>query len=107
MGAQTLDARDGEVRVRLSDGSVRAVAAVIGADGVDSTVARHLNGPLERRYAGYTAWRGVADHAIDPELAGETMAPGWRPATCPSAPTTRTGSPPNGLRRDTGTATES
>ena len=86
VGAQTLDARDGEVRVRLSDGSVRAVAAVIGADGVDSTVARHLNGPLERRYAGYTAWRGVADHAIDPELAGETRAPGMEAGHVPLGP---------------------
>ena len=29
--------------------------AVIGADGTHSVVARHLNGPLAHRYAGYTA----------------------------------------------------
>ena len=39
-------------------------------------VARHLNGPLTDRYAGYTAWRGVASIAIAAELAGETMGPG-------------------------------
>jgi 2-polyprenyl-6-methoxyphenol hydroxylase-like FAD-dependent oxidoreductase len=39
-------------------------------------VARHLNGALRRRYAGYTAWRGVAAYSLDPELAGETMGTG-------------------------------
>lgn len=43
------------VRVRFSDGSVRDLAGVIGADGVGSMVARHLNGTLGHRYAGYTA----------------------------------------------------
>ncbi|MBU9765807.1 FAD-dependent oxidoreductase [Mycobacterium sp. TNTM28] len=78
VGVQALDG-DGDgggVRVRLSDGSVRQPAAVVGADGVDSVVARHLNGPLNRRYAGYAAWRGVAHCVIDPELSGETIAAG-------------------------------
>ncbi|WP_454791010.1 FAD-dependent oxidoreductase [Mycolicibacterium lutetiense] len=83
IGVEALDVLDGAVRVRLSDGSVREATAVIGADGVDSVVARHLNGPLERRYAGYTAWRGVADYAIDPELSGETMAPGMEAGHVP------------------------
>lgn len=74
VAVQTIDA-DG-TRAELTDGSVRTAAAVIGADGVDSVVARHLNGPLPRRYAGYTAWRGVAEHVIAPELAGETMGAG-------------------------------
>ena len=39
-------------------------------------VARHLNGRLDDRYAGYTSWRGIADYSLDPDLAGETMAPG-------------------------------
>jgi 2-polyprenyl-6-methoxyphenol hydroxylase-like FAD-dependent oxidoreductase len=64
------------VRVTLSDGTTREVAAVIGADGTRSMVARHLNGALRQRYAGYTAWRGVAAYALDPDLAGETMGSG-------------------------------
>lgn len=63
-------------RVTLSDGTVRDAAAVIGADGVGSMVARHLNGPLRHRYAGYTAWRGVSEYALDADLAGETVGPG-------------------------------
>jgi 2-polyprenyl-6-methoxyphenol hydroxylase-like FAD-dependent oxidoreductase len=64
------------VRVTLSDGTVREVDAVVGADGTGSIVARHLNGALRHRYAGYTAWRGVASYAMDPDLAGETMGSG-------------------------------
>lgn len=64
------------VRVEFSDASARDVAAVIGADGVGSMVARHLNGALRHRYAGYTAWRGIADFRLDPQLAGETLGAG-------------------------------
>jgi 2-polyprenyl-6-methoxyphenol hydroxylase-like FAD-dependent oxidoreductase len=64
------------VRVALSDSTMRDAAAVIGADGTHSIVARHLNGDLAHRYAGYTAWRGVASHAIDPDIAGEVLGPG-------------------------------
>jgi 2-polyprenyl-6-methoxyphenol hydroxylase-like FAD-dependent oxidoreductase len=39
-------------------------------------VARPLNGGLADRYVGYTAWRGVADFAIDPDVAGEVLGPG-------------------------------
>jgi 2-polyprenyl-6-methoxyphenol hydroxylase-like FAD-dependent oxidoreductase len=49
--------------------------AVVGADGTHSIVARHLNGPLDNRYVGYTAWRGVADCTIDPDFAGEVLGP--------------------------------
>ena len=38
-------------------------------------VARHLNGALKNRHVGYTAWRGVAECAIDPEFAGEVLGP--------------------------------
>lgn len=64
------------VHLRLSDSTTRDVDAVVGAEGTRSVVARHLNGPLTDRYAGYTAWRGVASIAIAAELAGETMGPG-------------------------------
>jgi 2-polyprenyl-6-methoxyphenol hydroxylase-like FAD-dependent oxidoreductase len=62
-----------DVRLHLADGAAHQTDAVIGADGANSVVARHLNGPLAHRYTGYTAWRGVADRTIDPDLAGETM----------------------------------
>ena len=74
------------VRLRLTDFSTRDVDAVVGADGTHSVVARHLNGPLPHRYAGYTAWRGVSSLAIDADLAGETMAPGAEVGHVPMGP---------------------
>ena len=53
------------VEVQLSDSATRTADAVVGADGTHSVLARHLNGPLAHRYAGYTAWRGVAAMAVD------------------------------------------
>lgn len=76
----------GGVRVTMSDGSVHEVAAVIGADGVGSVVARHLNGPLRHRYAGYTAWRGIAAHPIDAQLAGQTLGAGTEVGHVPLGP---------------------
>ncbi|MFG1933964.1 FAD-dependent oxidoreductase [Mycobacterium sp. NPDC048908] len=74
--AQELVATADGVRVTLSDGSTREAAAIVGADGTRSVVARHLNGALADRYVGYTAWRGVADCVIDPDVAGEVLGPG-------------------------------
>lgn len=76
LAADQLLARADGVRITLSDATIRQVDAVVGADGTGSTVARHLNGPLRHRYAGYTAWRGIADFVMDPELSGETLGPG-------------------------------
>lgn len=74
--AERIVADSSGVRVSFSDGSVHEADGVVGADGVDSVVARHLNGPLPRRYAGYTAWRAVAACPLDPELSGETHGSG-------------------------------
>ncbi|MGW0160581.1 FAD-dependent oxidoreductase [Mycobacterium sp. NPDC003323] len=76
VAAADLDVSPSGATITLGDGGRLATDAVVGADGVDSMVARRLNGDLPRRYAGYTAWRGVAEYALDPDLAGETMGPG-------------------------------
>lgn len=68
--------RADRVVVELADCSSVQADAVIGADGTRSVLARQLNGPLPDRYAGYTAWRGVADIALSAELAGETLGAG-------------------------------
>ncbi|CAJ1496939.1 FAD-dependent oxidoreductase [[Mycobacterium] holstebronense] len=74
------------VGLQLSDGTVSTFDAVIGADGIHSVLARHLNGPLRRRYVGYTAWRGIAAYALNPDLAGETMGPGIEVGHVPMGP---------------------
>lgn len=84
--ARELVATAGGVRVTLSDSATRQVDAVIGADGVGSMVATHLNGPLHHRYAGYTAWRAIAAHALDPDLAGQTLGAGLEVGHVPLGP---------------------
>ena len=74
------------VQVRCSDGRTRHAAGLVGADGTRSVVARWLNGPLPDRYAGYTAWRGVADVGIDSALAGQTLGPGAEVGHVPLGP---------------------
>ncbi|KWX66225.1 FAD-dependent oxidoreductase [Mycobacterium sp. NAZ190054] len=74
------------VHLTLSDGRTCDADAVVGADGVNSVVARTLNGPLPSRYVGYTAWRGVAAYPLDPALAGETMSAGTEVGHVPLGP---------------------
>ncbi len=76
VAAQDLVATVDGMQIRLSNGTTRHANAVVGADGIGSMVARYLNGPLTRRYADYTAWRGIANCAIDADLAGGTLGPG-------------------------------
>ena len=49
------------VTASLSDGSVIEAGSLVGADGVGSVVARQMHPGLTASYAGYTAWRGLAD----------------------------------------------
>ncbi|MDG3010147.1 FAD-binding monooxygenase [Rhodococcus sp. D2-41] len=60
-----LDETPDAVTVTLSDGSVRTVDLVVGADGPHSTVRRMAFGPEEqfvRPVGGYTAWFTAPDH---------------------------------------------
>ncbi len=45
----------------LTDGDPVDAAALVGADGYRSEVARALHPGLRETYAGYPAWRGIAD----------------------------------------------
>jgi 2-polyprenyl-6-methoxyphenol hydroxylase-like FAD-dependent oxidoreductase len=86
MTAEDIEMTSDGVRVTLSDKTTRDAAAVVGADGTHSIVARYLNGQLNNRYVGYTAWRGIADTALDPALAGETLGPGRECGHVPLGP---------------------
>ncbi|MDZ5622924.1 FAD-dependent monooxygenase [Nocardioides sp. HM23] len=48
------------VQVR-TDGEPVEASALVGADGYRSEIARTLHPGLPERYAGYPAWRGIAD----------------------------------------------
>jgi 2-polyprenyl-6-methoxyphenol hydroxylase-like FAD-dependent oxidoreductase len=51
---------DAQVRIRLASGQEVSGDLLIGADGIRSTVRARLFGDAPLRYAGYTAWRGIA-----------------------------------------------
>lgn len=55
------------VTVQFADGSDLEVDALVGADGINSSVASQLAGPLRFTYSGYTAWRGIAQMDTDPD----------------------------------------
>jgi 2-polyprenyl-6-methoxyphenol hydroxylase-like FAD-dependent oxidoreductase len=61
-----------EVRAHLADGQEVAGDFLLGADGLHSTIRAQLFGATLPRYAGYTAWRGVAQ--ITPRQWGEQRA---------------------------------
>ena len=54
---------------RFDDGSEVTADLLVAADGIQSTVRRQLMPDVEPRYAGYVAWRGLAEMA---ELSGKT-----------------------------------
>src|SRR5215471_521090 len=49
-----------EVRLQLASGEEVTGDLLVGADGIHSSIRAHLFGAAKPRYAGYTAWRGVA-----------------------------------------------
>ncbi len=51
------------ITAHFADGRSATGAILIGADGVRSTVRRHLFPDLAPAYAGYVAWRGLAPEA--------------------------------------------
>ena len=86
VAATSISTEQPSVAVECSDGLTRSASALIGADGTRSVVARWLNGPLRDRYAGYTAWRALANIGIDPDLAGETLGSGVEVGHVPLGP---------------------
>ncbi|HEX8981706.1 MAG TPA: FAD-dependent monooxygenase [Ktedonobacterales bacterium] len=55
---------DAQVRLRLSGGREATGDLLIGADGLRSVIRAQMFGAAEPRYAGYTAWRGIAHYAL-------------------------------------------
>lgn len=66
---ESYEADEEGVSVRFANGVEERGDALVGADGIHSSVrqALHLDEPLE--YAGYTCWRGVTERLSDDETA--------------------------------------
>ena len=73
------------VSVGFAGGRRAQADAVVGADGLRSAVRASLGIPGEIRYAGYTAWRGIAPFRTAGLLAGETLGCGQRFGLVPVA----------------------
>ncbi len=73
---------DGEVRVALRDDPSPIVGdLLVGADGLNSVVRRHVLGDGPPRYAGETIFRGISEHHLErPEICRELFGRGRRTA---------------------------
>jgi 2-polyprenyl-6-methoxyphenol hydroxylase-like FAD-dependent oxidoreductase len=59
VGCLTVEGDEAGATARLSDGRAVHGDVVIGADGIHSTVHRHVFGQSRLRYAGYPVYRGI------------------------------------------------
>jgi len=59
-GVAGFEDADDAVELRLEDGETLRGCALVGCDGLRSSVRRALLDDGEPRYAGYTTWRGIA-----------------------------------------------
>lgn len=68
------------VTARFADGQTARGDLLIGADGIKSVIRAQLFPDSKPRYAGYTAWRGVASFTSDPNATywGESWGRGIR-----------------------------
>jgi len=74
-----IERRAGSVRLRFADGGDASADAVIGADGVHSTVREFLLGPEKPRFTGRVAHRTVFPSALMTGYLVETCTKWWGP----------------------------
>jgi 2-polyprenyl-6-methoxyphenol hydroxylase-like FAD-dependent oxidoreductase len=66
------------VLVRFADGQTFEASAVIGADGLASSVRASLFPEVQPNYSGQTSWRGVVDYEL-PQPFNRVSAEIWAP----------------------------
>jgi 2-polyprenyl-6-methoxyphenol hydroxylase-like FAD-dependent oxidoreductase len=67
-----------QVTAFFEDGGEHSGDLLVGADGLHSAVRAQLHGRQGPRYAGYSAWRGVAPCELKPDQTGELWGHGQR-----------------------------
>jgi salicylate hydroxylase len=79
LGAKCVDfsQSDSGVELRLEGGETIAGAALIGADGIHSTIRRILFGASKSTFTGFVAWRGLAPAAKLPERLKRAVSTNW------------------------------
>ena len=68
----------GSITAFFADGTSATGDLLIGADGIRSVVRQQMQPQSQPRYAGYTAWRGVAQFNQVGQMWGETWGHGQR-----------------------------
>ena len=71
------DQDDRKARLRIEDAEDAVGDALIGADGVHSTIRQTLFGPDERSFSGLIAWRGLVDAAALPDEMARPVGVNW------------------------------
>lgn len=69
----SFEEKDGVVQATFDDGSHEQADVLIGADGIHSVVRQSLFGVRKPRYAGYFAWRGIAEGVSELLPAGQAL----------------------------------
>lgn len=74
---------DGKAEATFSNGKIQTFDAVIGADGIHSTVREFIIADGKPIFRGYNIWRGVVDASFDIGYASETYGKGKRVGIVP------------------------
>lgn len=62
-----------KTKLHFEDGTTAEADIVIGADGINSIVRKHLFGEIPLRYSGQTCWRGIAKMKTEDPKASVEM----------------------------------
>jgi 2-polyprenyl-6-methoxyphenol hydroxylase-like FAD-dependent oxidoreductase len=57
---KSIENTEGGIRIHFENGETIQTDILIGADGINSMVRKHLFGDIPLRYSGQTCWRGIA-----------------------------------------------
>ena len=71
------DQDDRKARLRIEGAEDAVGDALIGADGVHSTIRQTLFGPDDRSFSGLIAWRGLVDAAALPDEMARPVGVNW------------------------------
>lgn len=79
-GKRTTDIREvpGGYEIKFEDSSLIKTENLIVAEGIHSVIRKKMMPESQLRYAGYTCWRGIADHNPGISEPSETWGPNGR-----------------------------
>jgi 2-polyprenyl-6-methoxyphenol hydroxylase-like FAD-dependent oxidoreductase len=73
----------GKLEISYTNGKIKSFDAVVGADGIHSSVRKYVVGDSPPIYRGYNAWRGVCEIDFEMGYGSETYGKGMRAGIVP------------------------